>query len=94
MTSGTLTVTDGTNTATIKMTGKYTKLNFSLTDDGTGHTNVTYSGTGMAVVGPPASVNQMVAAMASLGAGSPASASMVSSAALSSSQTLLSTPHG
>lgn len=45
--SGVLTVTDGTITSTIKMTGNYTQANFSLANDGGGHTDVTYNGTGL-----------------------------------------------
>ena len=47
MTSGVLTVTDGTTVAKIKLNGNYTQANFHLANDGAGHTDVTYSGTGM-----------------------------------------------
>ena len=62
-TNGTLTVTDGSITAAIALTGQYTKANFHLADDGSGHVNVTYSGTGM---GPTPGVAQMASAMASI----------------------------
>jgi hypothetical protein len=92
-TSGVLTVTDGTIISTIKMTGNYTQANFHLANDGGGHTDVTYAGTGMAP-SPAANsaVNQMVSAMASLGVGSSAAA-MSSSAAHSAGGMLLALPH-
>ncbi len=93
MTNGVLTVTDGTIVSTIKLTGHYTQANFHLANDGGGHTNVTYTGTGLAP-SPAANsaVNQMVSAMASLGVGSSA-ASMSSSAAHSAGGVLLALPH-
>ena len=92
VTNGVLTVTDGTITSTIKLTGNYNQATFHLANDGGGHTNVTY--TSMAAPSPAASsaVNQMVSAMASLGAGSSA-ASMSSSAAHSAGAMLLAMPH-
>ena len=93
VTNGVLTVTDGTITSTIKLTGNYTQANFHVANDGGGHTNVTYTGTGMAP-SPAASsaVNQMVSAMASLGADSSA-ASMSSNASHSAGAMLLALPH-
>ena len=87
-TSGVLKVTDGSTTATINLTGKYTKASFNLTNDGSGHTNVTYSGTGMS---PTPSAAQLASAMAGMGAGA-AGQSMVS-ASQTLTPMLLSLPH-
>src|SRR5579883_2116591 len=40
-TSGTLTVTDGTHSASVVLVGNYTSANFSSTDDGHGHVKIT-----------------------------------------------------
>jgi len=60
-TSGTLTVTDGTHTAKIKLSGNYTASAFTVASDGHGGTKV---------VDPPgaAQANAFIAAMASIGA--------------------------
>jgi hypothetical protein len=47
--SGTLTVSGGGVTAKIKMVGNYSQANFHMANDGGGHVNVTYTGTGLAV---------------------------------------------
>ncbi|MEO8925688.1 MAG: hypothetical protein ABI306_00875 [Caulobacteraceae bacterium] len=71
---GVLVVTDGTTTANITLIGAYAQANFALADDSGGHTDVTYNGTGMAAVTPPAAAasivpsHQFIAAMAALGA--------------------------
>ena len=88
-TSGVLTVTDGSITASIKLTGNYTKANFALANDGSGHTDVTYNGTGM---GPSPAVAQLAAAMAAMGASSSAH-SVSSSAGQHTPALLLATPH-
>jgi probable HAF family extracellular repeat protein len=44
-TGGTLTVTDGTNTANIKLSGKYTQSQFAMSSDGSGGTLITVSAT-------------------------------------------------
>lgn len=46
-TAGVLSVTDGTTVSNVKLNGNYTQANFHLANDGGGHTDVTYSGTGM-----------------------------------------------
>jgi hypothetical protein len=88
-TSGVLTVTDGTIQTSIKLTGNYTQANFSLANDGSGHTDVTYNGTGMS---RPSGVAQMASAMAGMGAGS-ASAALAASHAPTMTHALLSLPH-
>jgi len=45
--NGVLTVSDGNIVSNIKLVGNYTQVNFHLANDGSGHTDVTYSGTGM-----------------------------------------------
>jgi hypothetical protein len=87
-TSGVLTVTDGAIQTSIKLTGNYTQPNFALANDGSGHTDVTYNGTGMS---PPLGVAQMASAMAGMGAGS-ASAALAASHAPTMAHTLLSLP--
>jgi hypothetical protein len=61
-TSGTLTVTDGTHTANIKLSGNYTTSTFTVSSDGHG---------GTTVVDPPgtAKAHAFIAAMAGFGAG-------------------------
>ena len=73
-TSGILTVTDGTTAATIKLTGNYSQANFALANDGAGHTDVTYNGTGLAAT------HLMVQAMAAMGDGSAGSMTQISGA--------------
>jgi autotransporter passenger strand-loop-strand repeat protein len=46
-TSGTLTVTDGTHSASVVLVGNYTSTNFSSTDDGHGHVKITDPGAAM-----------------------------------------------
>jgi hypothetical protein len=89
VTNGVLTVTDGVIVSTIKLTGNYTQANFVLSNDGGGHTNVTYNGTGLA---PSPAVNQMISAMASLGGGS-ASSSVLSGQGEAATSLRLATPH-
>jgi hypothetical protein len=60
--SGTLTVTDGTHTATIKLIGDYTASAFNVASDGHGGTTVTDPPA-------PAQPHAFIAAMATLGAG-------------------------
>jgi hypothetical protein len=66
-TSGVLTVSEGTNVATIMLVGNYTKSKFTLSSDGHG---------GTTVIDPPAAVpagdassHRFIAAMAAMGAG-------------------------
>ena len=87
-----LTVKDGTYVSNIQLVGNYTQANFSLTNDGGGHTDVTYAGTGLGPVVNPGAVGTMAAAMASMGASHGSSATL-SSAALGQSASLLALPH-
>ena len=88
-TSGVLTVTDGATTSTIKLTGNYVQANFTKVNDGSGHTDISYNGTGLA---PSPALNQMVSAMASMTGGGSAS-SLVSSVGQSGTGLRLATPH-
>ena len=45
--NGVLTVTDGNIVSNTKLVGNYIQANFHLANDGNGHTDVTYGGTGM-----------------------------------------------
>ncbi len=58
--AGTLTVTDGTHTARIRLVGDYRGARFTASDDGSGGTSVT--------IGPPPALRRFVDAMAGLGA--------------------------
>jgi hypothetical protein len=64
-TAGTLTVTDGTHTARIKLSGDYSATTFTAASDGHGGTTV------VDTAGASASATRFVAAMAAFGANSP-----------------------
>jgi hypothetical protein len=83
-----LTVTDGTTTATLALSGAYQQGNFQLSADSSSHTNLTYNGSGMASVG----VAQMASAMAAMGSGAGGSAAG-SSVAQAAPPSLLTLPH-
>jgi hypothetical protein len=91
--SGVLTVSNGTIVSTINLTGDYVQADFVLSTDGssTPDTLVTYTGTGMAAIGP-STVNQMASAMAAMGGGSSASG-LSAGAAANSSSVPLALPH-
>ena len=72
-TSGVLTVTDGTHTATITLLGNYTNSTFSVAADGHGGTNVT-DPPKAGKVASPAPTHAFIAAMASFDAGARARA--------------------
>jgi hypothetical protein len=72
-TSGVLTVTDGTHTANIHLTGNYTTSTFTAADDGAGHVLVTDPTTPMTT--PAITVQPLVTAMAGFGDGRAAEAS-------------------
>ena len=68
--SGVLTVSDGTHTAKIHLTGDYTGATFTASSDGQGGVSVTASGgpaAANAAIARPAATHPLIAAMASLG---------------------------
>jgi hypothetical protein len=92
-TGNVLTVTDGTTTATLKLAGNYTLGNFHLGTDNNGHTDVTYSGTGMAIPAAAPGVAAMASAMAAMGGGSAASAVTAGAGQFQAAYGQLSLPH-
>jgi hypothetical protein len=91
-TSGTLTVSDGTIIAKIKLTGNYTKAKFLKTNDGGGHVDISYNGTGLAASPPSTDVGRFASAMASLGGATASGASLSSGGGLLSHSQMLAIP--
>ncbi len=90
--SGVLTVGDGTVTANIKLTGNYTTAQFLRTNDGGGHVDISYNGTGLAASPPSTDVGRFASAMASLGGGTASSANLSPGGGLLSHGQMLAIP--